>query len=159
VRVENVTTTVTQVLPNATRTTKDNTMDIGQSRVVQAGALGHRDVTYDIHYHDGVEVARQVVSITGVVAPVTQIVASGTRIPDDIWYRLRQCESGGDYSRNSGNGYYGAYQFDLSTWTSNGGTGLPSLASPAAQDAVARATEARRGWAPWPVCAVRLGLL
>lgn len=158
VRVENVTTTVTQPLAHATKTTKDNTLDIGQSRVAQVGSDGHRDVTYLIHYHDGAEVGRQITAIAGVVAPVTQIVAIGTKIPDDIWYRLRQCESGGDYSRNSGNGYYGAYQFDLLTWHANGGSGYPNLASPATQDAVAKATEARRGWVPWPVCSVRLGL-
>lgn len=158
VRVNNVTTTVTQVLPQATRITKDNTLNIGQSQVVQAGSNGHRDVTYEVSYHNGVEVSRQQVSIANVVAPVTEIIAQGTKIPDDVWYQLRECESGNNYSRNSGNGYYGAYQFDLGTWTANGGSGLPSLASPAAQDAIARVVEARRGWSPWPVCSVRLGL-
>lgn len=47
---------------------------------------------------------------------------------------IRACESGNDYSINTGNGYYGAYQFALSTWESVGGSGYPHLASPAEQD-------------------------
>jgi len=65
---------------------------------------------------------------------------------------IRQCESGGDYSINTHNGFYGAYQFDLETWRSVGGSGLPSDASPATQDALAARLAAERGTSPWPVC-------
>lgn len=58
-------------------------------------------------------------------------------------------ESGGNYATNTGNGYYGAWQFDQSTWNSNGGTGNPADASPAQQDAIAQATWAARGNQPW----------
>ncbi len=67
-----------------------------------------------------------------------------------IFERIRQRESGGNYAINTGNGYYGAYQFDLATWRSVGGTGLPSLASPAEQDMRAQLLYARRGCQPWP---------
>lgn len=70
----------------------------------------------------------------------------------DKWAALRRCESGGDYTTNTGNGYYGAYQFDLQTWQSVGGTGLPSDAPPWEQDARAQALYAARGAAPWPIC-------
>lgn len=70
----------------------------------------------------------------------------------DKWAALRRCESGGDYTMNSGNGFYGAYQFDLQTWQSMGGTGLPSDAPPWEQDARARALYAARGAQPWPIC-------
>lgn len=70
----------------------------------------------------------------------------------DKWAALRRCESGGDYAMNSGNGFYGAYQFDLQTWQSMGGTGLPSDAPPWEQDARARALYAARGAQPWPIC-------
>ncbi len=76
----------------------------------------------------------------------------------DVWAQLRYCEAGGDYTRNTGNGYYGAYQFNLSTWADYGGYARPDLAPPAVQDAKAKATEAARGWAPWPACARKLGL-
>lgn len=75
----------------------------------------------------------------------------------DDWYRLRVCESGNNYAINTGNGYYGAYQFDVGTWRSIGGSGYPNEASPATQDALALLLWQRRGWAPW-ACASILGL-
>lgn len=71
---------------------------------------------------------------------------------------LRQCESGGDYAANTGNGYYGAYQFAASTWSSLGLPGVASQASPALQDRAAAELQARSGWGQWPTCAVALGL-
>ncbi len=65
---------------------------------------------------------------------------------------IRACESGGDYSTNTGNGFFGAYQFDLSTWASVGGAGLPSDASPDEQDYRAALLWRSRGSSPWPVC-------
>ena len=63
-----------------------------------------------------------------------------------------QCESGGNYSTNTGNGYYGAYQFTQGTWNSLGYSGVPSDASPATQDAAAAQLAARSGFGQWPVC-------
>ncbi len=83
---------------------------------------------------------------------------SSTRPAGGNWARLRQCESGGNYRINTGNGYYGAYQFDLRTWRSVGYSGYPHKASPATQDAAARKLHAQRGWAPWPACSAKLGL-
>lgn len=77
----------------------------------------------------------------------------------DVWAQLRYCEAGGDYTRNSGNGYYGAYQYSLSSWGNYDGYARPDLAPPAVQDAKAKATQAARGWYPWPACARKLGLL
>jgi len=74
------------------------------------------------------------------------------------WEKLRQCESGGNYSAVSANGlYHGAYQFDVGTWRSIGGQGLPSLASPAEQDLRAQLLYNERGSAPWPHCGKYLG--
>ena len=74
------------------------------------------------------------------------------------WARLRQCESGGRYTVVSASGrYYGAYQFDLGTWRSVGGAGLPHQASPAEQDFRALYLYRMRGWQPW-TCARKLGL-
>jgi len=78
---------------------------------------------------------------------------------DDAWAQLRYCEAGGDYTKNTGNGYYGAYQYNLGTWNNYAGYARPDLAPPAIQDAKARATQSARGWSPWPACARRLGLL
>ncbi len=68
---------------------------------------------------------------------------------------IRSYEQGAaGYATNTGNGYYGAYQFDLATWRSVGGAGLPSDATPAEQDMRAGMLLARRGLAPWPTPAV-----
>lgn len=75
--------------------------------------------------------------------------------PGGTLRRITQCESGGNYGTNTGNGYYGAYQFDLQTWRSVGGYGLPSNASPAEQDRRAAMLYSRRGASPWPVCGYR----
>ncbi len=75
-----------------------------------------------------------------------------------VWAELRQCESAGNYADNTGNGYYGAYQFSLATWRSLGLSGLPSDAPAAEQDQAAQELQAVRGWGQWPACASRLGL-
>jgi murein DD-endopeptidase MepM/ murein hydrolase activator NlpD len=67
-----------------------------------------------------------------------------------VWACIRQHESGGNYATNTGNGYYGAYQFSLSTWRAMGGSGLPSSASPAVQDAMAKKLQATSGFGQWP---------
>ena len=82
----------------------------------------------------------------------TATVATG-----DVWARLRACESGGNYTRNSGNGYYGAYQFSASTWHGLGYGGLPSEADPATQDQAAQRLLARSGWGQWPACSRAIG--
>jgi hypothetical protein len=75
----------------------------------------------------------------------------------DVWARLRACESGGQYSTNTGNGFYGAYQFHPRTWRTLGFPGLPHQAPPEMQDEAARRLQARSGWGQWPVCSRRIG--
>ena len=75
-----------------------------------------------------------------------------------IWAAIAQCESGGNPSINTGNGYYGMYQFSLPTWRSVGGTGLPSEASAEEQTMRARMLQQRAGWGQWG-CAYKLGLV
>ncbi len=72
---------------------------------------------------------------------------------------LRLCEASGNYRINTGNGFYGAYQFDLATWHSLGLPGRADQAPAAVQDRAASALEAQRGWGPWPGCARMLGLV
>ncbi len=70
--------------------------------------------------------------------------------------QLRSCESSNNYGINTGNGYYGAYQFDLATWHGLGYSGTPNQASPGVQDQAARQLQAARGFSPWPVCGAHL---
>lgn len=75
-----------------------------------------------------------------------------------VWDRLAQCESGGNWAINTGNGFYGGLQFTLSSWRAVGGTGLPSNASREEQIARAQSLQARQGWGAWPACSAKLGL-
>jgi hypothetical protein len=65
---------------------------------------------------------------------------------------IAACESGGDPTTNTGNGFYGKYQFTQATWQSVGGTGDPAAASEAEQDRRAAQLYAQAGSSPWPVC-------
>lgn len=149
-----------EVIPREVKTIKDPTQHVGYRAVTNEGADGSRKVSYLVHYENGAEQSRQILSNKIVKAAVSQVVVVGTRVlvDDEAFYRLRLCESGNNYAANTGNGYYGAYQFDLTTWRSNGGTGYPHHASPATQDEIAKRLQARRGWAPWPSCSRKLGL-
>ena len=76
---------------------------------------------------------------------------------DSTWDALAECESGGDWSINTGNGYYGGLQFSLPTWEANGGTGNPADASRAEQIRVAENVLATQGWGAWPSCSAQIG--
>jgi peptidoglycan hydrolase-like protein with peptidoglycan-binding domain len=108
------------------------------------------------------KVAKPALAATGAlaVAAAGELVTVGTAhaASADDFYRLRVCESGNNYATNTGNGYYGAYQFALGTWRALGYSGLPSSASPATQDAAARRLQAAYGWGQWPACSRMLGL-
>lgn len=80
-------------------------------------------------------------------------VASGS-----VWDQLAACESGGNWSINTGNGYYGGIQFSLSSWQAVGGSGLPSDASREEQIQRGEALKAIQGWGAWPACTAKLGL-
>ena len=77
---------------------------------------------------------------------------------DGVWAQLAQCESGGNPATNTGNGFYGMYQFTLETWQALGGTGYPHEADAATQTAMAKKLQAQSGWGQWPGCADKLGL-
>lgn len=91
---------------------------------------------------------------TGASSPVERSGPSG-----GVWARVAQCESGGNWSINTGNGYYGGLQFSLASWRAVGGTGYPHHASPAEQIARAQRLLEIQGWATaWPACSAKLGL-
>jgi LysM repeat protein len=75
-----------------------------------------------------------------------------------VWDRLAQCESGGNWGTNTGNGYSGGLQFAPGTWRANGGTGSAHNASRAEQIRVAERVRASQGWGAWPACSASLGL-
>jgi len=89
---------------------------------------------------------------------IAAMAASASAASANDFAALRQCESGNNYRINTGNGYYGAYQFAQGTWSGLGYSGRPHLASPSTQDAAAAKLQARSGWGQWPACSRKLGL-
>lgn len=81
-------------------------------------------------------------------------IYSGT----DVWDKLARCEAGGNWSINTGNGYYGGLQFTLSSWRAVGGNGYPNQASREEQIARGKLLQARQGWGAWPACTAKLGI-
>lgn len=94
------------------------------------------------------------VAATAAPAPVAESYPTNAQL-----HALRVCESGDDYTINTGNGYYGAYQFSPITWWWLGYVGYPHDAAAWVQDEAARYLWSLMGWSPWPSCARYLGLL
>jgi uncharacterized protein YabE (DUF348 family) len=154
-------------MPFATVTRDDASMPQGHSTVVRSGRDGLRDVTYKITYRNGDVVGRRVVWQDVLRRPVAQIERVGTQAVattnyasgNSVWDQLAQCESGGNWAANTGNGYYGGLQFSLGTWQAYGGSGLPSDASRLTQIAIAtKIRDASGGYGAWPACSAALGL-
>ena len=150
-----------------TITREDSSSPEGTETVVRSGEPGMRNVVYKIRYRNGVEVKRSVVTAKVTDAPVAEIVEVGTQEVvtsnyaggSSVWDSLAQCESGGNWAINTGNGYYGGLQFNLGTWQAYGGSGYPHQNSREAQIAVAeRLRAATGGYGSWPGCAASLGL-
>jgi hypothetical protein len=98
------------------------------------------------------------ISASFVAADAAMLATGANAASADDFARLRQCESGGNYAINTGNGFYGAYQFDRGTWNGLGYSGRADQAAPATQDAAAAKLQSQRGWSPWPACSRKLGL-
>jgi hypothetical protein len=92
-------------------------------------------------------------AISGALAVVPMALSTGTAQADTVnWDAVAQCESGGNWSTNTGNGAYGGLQFKQATWTSNGGVGSPATASRAEQIRVAENVLRTQGIKAWPKC-------
>jgi hypothetical protein len=99
-------------------------------------------------------------AIAGAVAVSAPLAMTGTAnaVPADVWDRLAQCESSGNWSINTGNGFSGGLQFTPQTWRAFGGKGQAHQASRAEQIAVAERVLKGQGWGAWPACTAKLGL-
>ena len=96
------------------------------------------------------------------LAPLGLLATTGEAAAADVgvWDRIAQCESGGNWHINTGNGYYGGLQFSAGTWRAYGGSAYASTADRAsreAQIAVATKVQHAQGWGAWPVCSARAG--
>jgi uncharacterized protein YabE (DUF348 family) len=166
-RVQIKRVTETQKTPYSVTRKADKSMYKGKTDVVTAGKHGSKQVVYDVTYVDGKATTRTVVSQHVTSQPRTQVEKVGTKkrpaAPHDSsglnWDGVAQCEAGGNWHENTGNGYYGGLQFDRSTWLNNGGGAYAPRADLASRDeqiAIATKLYKRSGSSPWPVCGSRL---
>jgi len=152
-----------QDVPFGTEKIQDADHEVGYRQVKTPGVLGKKTVTFQIEMKNGKEVSRKEIQSVVTKQPTNQVEIVGTKMANTFsgdfagaLARLRSCEGG--YTTNTGNGYYGAYQYDVSTWANYGGYANASLAPPAVQDEKAWLTYQRRGWQPWPSCSRSQGL-
>ena len=176
VAVENE--TVTEEIPFETVEKKTDSLYQGEKKVETEGKAGTREKVVRNTLVDGELITERVVSETVVTEPVDKVVLVGTKsrpspspspssggssappVADgSVWDRLAECESGGNWSINTGNGYYGGLQFNLQTWQAYGGTGYPHENSREEQIRIAtKLRDDRGGYGSWPACASKLGL-
>jgi uncharacterized protein YabE (DUF348 family) len=174
VAVQRVTTKdvkATEAVAFKTVKKSDSSLYKDQSKTIRSGSEGAKLVTYRITKVDGKVESKKAVSSKVTEQPVTRIVAVGTKSRPvsttsggstsgaginlaraDMWDRIAQCESGGNWHINTGNGYYGGLQFDYSSWLANGGDDFApraDLASRAEQITVANRYYAKAGLGPW----------
>ncbi|HEY2194983.1 MAG TPA: transglycosylase family protein [Actinomycetospora sp.] len=156
---------VTETSPIAPpmQTISDPTLDAGTTKVDKPGQAGEQVQNFSVSTTNGKEVGRNALGPATVTkAPVGGVIRKGTKKAEPTigatgkWDAIAKCESGGDWSINSGNGYYGGIQFDKQTWNAFGGgqyAARPDLASKAEQIAVAeKVRDSRGGYGAWPVC-------
>ena len=166
IRIEKVTERIP--LQPGNQRIEDVTLNMSRQVVEDPGSAGTQDVTFAIAKVNGVETGRLPVANV-VVEPardgVLRVGAKpGTEVPPvsngHVWDALSQCEAGGNWAINTGNGYFGGVQFDQNTWERNGGlryAGRADLATREEQIAIAEVTRARQGWGAWPTCSGRVG--
>jgi uncharacterized protein YabE (DUF348 family) len=170
-RVDSTKTAATsEEVPFDTMSSESADLFVGEKKVTQAGVPGKVDKNFKLVLVDGREAARTLVSETVSVQPVTEKVSVGTKekpkaeaaantgaaapamMNEAMWDKIAQCESTGNWSINSGNGYYGGLQFDIQTWIGSGGGAYApnaSLATKAQQIDIANRVYAQRGLQPW----------
>nr|WP_243866806.1 resuscitation-promoting factor [Actinophytocola oryzae] len=148
---------------------EDPNADKGTEVVVDPGVAGERIATYRITIKNGKEVGREEIGSKVTKEAKPKVVRVGTKKPPqpvisdgDVWDRLAYCEATGNWAINTGNGYYGGLQFNISTWNANGGgqyASRPDLATREQQIAIAtKVRDNRGGYGAWPACARKLGL-
>lgn len=103
------------------------------------------------------------VAVTGAIIGTAGVALAGnaSAAPDSDWDRLAQCEAGGNWGINTGNGFQGGLQFSPSTWQAHGGGKYAAAAHNATREeqiVVAEKVLASQGWGAWPSCSSQLGL-
>ena len=132
----------------------DADMEKGTTKVLEAGKPGKAREDVLITKADGKVRNRLVLTSEKLEKPVKRVVARGTAeapavASGSVWDKIAECESGGNWQINTGNGYYGGLQFSAATWRSVGGPGLPHEHSRETQIKYAEILQKRSGWGQW----------
>lgn len=183
-RIANREETKVEEIPAPERVKEDPNMPEGEEKVVEKGAPGKARVVATVRTVNGEEVSRKEKSSKEITAPKERVIIRGTKKADkdegtdkdkgsntgaaapavangSVWDQLAQCEAGGDWSINTGNGFSGGLQFTPSTWAAYGGTEYAPAAHMATREqqiAVAERVQAGQGWGAWPACTSKMGL-
>lgn len=176
-----------QKLPAPEQEVQDPNLEEGTRTVVDPGREGERSVIWRVTYDQGREVSRERIGAGQDTPAAPRVVKVGTKkkaeeIAEEAgakaqekagssapavsngatWDKLAKCESGGDWSINTGNGYSGGLQFDKQTWQSYGGDEYAPTAGKASREeqiAIAeQVRDDRGGYSAWPSCSSKLGL-
>lgn len=155
---------VTQPVPPPDQEISDPTLFKGEEQVQSQGSPGEKIVFMRVAKQNGKETDRSPVGEKVTKQPTPTVKKVGTKEPPDsqVWDKLVQCEGGGNWNTDSGNGYYGGLQFDKKTWDANGGSQYapyPNQASREQQIQVAtKIRDQRGGYGAWPSCSKKLSL-
>ena len=147
----------------------DATAFEGDEVVEEAGTPGSKEVKRSIRIVNGKEESNTVISEKEVTPAKPATIKRGTKAKSSapsvangsVWDSLAQCEAGGNWAINTGNGFSGGLQFTPSTWLAYGGgqyAPQAHLATREQQIAVASKVQAGQGWGAWPACTAKLGL-
>ena len=147
----------------------DATAFEGDEVVEEAGTPGSKEVKRSIRIVNGKEESNTVISEKEVTPAKPATIKRGTKAKasapsvanGSVWDSLAQCEAGGNWAINTGNGFSGGLQFTPSTWLAYGGgqyAPQAHLATREQQIAVASKVQAGQGWGAWPACTAKLGL-
>ncbi|MBA4505426.1 MULTISPECIES: resuscitation-promoting factor [Corynebacterium] len=158
---------------------EDNNLPAGTEEVREPGAKGEKKVLHRTVTVNGVvessgpagekeirpavpaTVVRGTKAAAAPAAPAATAASAPSVAGGSVWDQIAQCESGGNWSINTGNGYHGGLQFNPGTWAAYGGTQYAptaDLATREQQIAIAEKTQAAQGWGAWPACTAKLGL-
>ena len=153
-RIEMIDKTETVDVKQPVEYKDDGDMEKGTTKVLEAGKPGKARENVLITKADGKVRNRLVLTSEELEKPVKKVVARGTAeapsvASNSVWDKIAQCESGGNWHINTGNGYYGGLQFSAATWRSVGGPGLPHEHSRETQIKYAKILQQRSGWGQW----------
>lgn len=147
---------------------EDTSLASGEKVVAEPGVPGEELVTYLVTLTNGEETDREKRDTRELTPAQPRRIRVGPKVtvPEvsdgSVWDRLAKCEAGGNWSADTGNGYYGGLQFDQGTWKANGGgqyAPYPHEASRSEQITVAeKVRDGRGGYGAWPSCSSQLGL-